>query len=223
MNNKLLKLMTKVIPLFGQYSGRKYLRAPRGTGFLYVSKKSLSSSHQESGASSIVPDGWEPATLDNTGATWTSRNDYEMSPTAKRFERYEMSFAARYGLYTAVQQCLDMGVESIWHRIDHLAQYMRQLLSSTVPQLSVMDHGVVLCGIVSFVLHGHDADVVRNYLMNEKKINTSVSRCTSTRIDFEERQLSQVLRVSVHYFNTEEEVDCLVRALVEFVKLHEVQ
>ena len=37
----------------------------------------------------------EPAALDIHGATWTGPKDYKLDPTAKRYELYEMSMAAK--------------------------------------------------------------------------------------------------------------------------------
>ena len=59
---------------------------------------------------------------------------------------------------------------------------------------------------------GHEAEAVRVKLL-EQQINVSVSAIGSTRLDFAKRQLTQVVRASVHYYNTEEEVDILVAAV----------
>ena len=58
------------------------------------------------------------------------------------------------------------------------------------------------------------AEEVRRHLAG-RRINVSVSRIGSTRTDFEARGLDEVVRASVHYYNTREEVDALVRAVAE--------
>ena len=37
----------------------------------------------------------EPAMVDVHGARWTGRHEYELVPSAKRYELYEMSYAAK--------------------------------------------------------------------------------------------------------------------------------
>lgn len=180
-------------------TGRKYLRGPRGAGFLFCRRESLGL--------------LEPGTLDNTGATWVAADAYEMRPTARRFERYEMSFASKVGLGIAVEECLHIGIENIWERIQCLAQYLRQGLAS-VPGVQVMDRGEHLCGIVTFVKQGLDPAEIQSKLMIQKGINTSVSSAASSRLDFDARELTAVVRGSVHIYNTKEEID----SLIEFVR-----
>jgi len=138
-----------------------------------------------------------------------------VAKTAKRFERYEMSFAAKVGLGVAVQQCIDIGIEDIWNRISSLAAALREGLSS-IPGVNVLDRGAVLCGIVSFKKDGWPCDKLQRELFT-RGFNTSVSRKASSRIDFEQRGLDEVVRASVHYYNTEDEVQqlvCMVRKLI---------
>jgi selenocysteine lyase/cysteine desulfurase len=59
---------------------------------------------------------------------------------------------------------------------------------------------------VSFTVDGHVADEIRQTLARQH-INVSVSRITSTRLDMEARGLADVVRASVHYYNTEAEID----------------
>ena len=182
-------------------TGRKYLRGPRGSGFLYCSRSALQILN------------FEPATLDNTGAGWTARDAYQLRPNAKRFERYEMSFAAKVGLGVAIQQCNEVGIEAIWERIQYLAIQLRNQLSQ-IPGITVQDKGAQLCGLVSFTKVGLIADHVQKELFKQG-INTSVSRVLSSRLDFEDRGLQDVVRASVHYYNTEEEIYRLIEVVKE--------
>ena len=176
-------------------TGRKYLRGPRGTGFLYCARRCFGA--------------FEPATLDNTGATWVSLNEYKLKPSARRFERYEMCFAAKAGLGVAVQQVLDIGIERIWERIRYLGALLRQKIAAIQhSSVTVQDKGASLCGIVTFTSTTMHADALRQALgSKEHKINVTVSRSASSRIDFERRGLQAVVRASVHYYNTEEEIE----------------
>jgi len=103
--------------------------------------------------SSDALDKFEPAVLDNTGGSWSGSWGYSIHPTAKRFESYEMSFAAKVGLGVAVQECVELGIQRIWARVQQLAQQLRQGLAA-LPGVTVHDHGRTLCGLVSFTVDG---------------------------------------------------------------------
>ena len=178
-------------------TGRKFLRAPRGTGFLYCAPDCLGR--------------LEPAALDNRGALWIAPGAYRMEPSARRFESYEMSMAGKVGLGLAAQHCVDLGIEAIWHRVGSLAGVARARLAR-VRGVEVRDHGATLCGIVSFTVAGVEAGEVQRRL-RAAGINVSVSAGPSTLLDFERRGLAAVVRASVHYFNTEAEVERLAEAV----------
>lgn len=96
---------------------------------------------------------FEPAVLDNTGARWSARHEYELQPDARRFESYEMAYACKVGLGVAVQECLDLGIRRIWARVQQLAGALRAGLAG-VPGVALQDRGAVLCGLVSFTVAG---------------------------------------------------------------------
>jgi selenocysteine lyase/cysteine desulfurase len=66
------------------------------------------------------------------------------------------------------------------------------------------------CGIVTFSVRALAAVEVAAALA-EDQINVSVSLPKDTLLDFDERGLPEIVRASVHYFNTEEEVQRAVR------------
>lgn len=171
-------------------TGRKYLRGPRGTGFLYVRKSFLEK--------------LEPPFLDLHAAEWSSRNQYEMRPDARRFENWECNVAAKLGLGQAVDYALNLGLNNIEHQVITLAKQLRTALA-VLPTVTVQDLGENKCGIVTFTVAGHSAPEVKAYLAS-KAINVSASTLSSTRIDMENRGLLDVVRASVHYYNTEEEI-----------------
>lgn len=187
-------------------TSRKFLRGPRGAGFLYARRAAMA-------GPAGGPAGWEPALLESHGATWSGRGSYVMAGNARRYEQYEMSFAAKVGLGVAVTYLLDsVGVEAAWQRIRMLANSLRSRLTEEVPRAVVQDKGELLCGIVSFTMLGFSCDTVKSHLAAQH-INVSVSRRPSTFLDFESRGLTEVLRASCHYYNSEEEVEQLVVAL----------
>ena len=178
-------------------TGRKFLRGPRGTGFLYVRRSFL--------------DHLEPPFLDLHAATWTAPQRYEIRPDARRFESWETNYAAKIGLGVAADYALSWGLDAIESRITLLAEGLRDRLCA-VDGVRVHDQGRRRCGIVTFTVDGVAADQVRRRLA-ELGVNTSVSYAGSARFDLPRRGLAELVRASVHYYNTEEELDRLVDAL----------
>jgi len=171
-------------------TGRKYLRGPRGTGFLYVRRTIL--------------DRLDPPFLDLQAATWVEPDRYEMRPDARRFENWERPVAAQLGLGAAVDYALGWGLADIAARIQSLAADLRRRLAE-IPGVSVRDLGRRPCGIVSFTVEGKPAhDVVAT--LRAQRINCSASGPSSTLLDTRARRLPDLVRASVHYYNTEAEV-----------------
>jgi selenocysteine lyase/cysteine desulfurase len=178
-------------------TGRKYLRGPRGSGFLYVRKSVL--------------DKIEPPVLDNHAAIWVARDRYELRGDARRFENWEFNYAAVLGLGAAVDYALSWGIDAIESRVVMLADRLRAALTE-IPNVTVTDIGAAKCGIVTFVKDGISAPQARAAL-HSQNINLSNSTIMSTRIDMERRGLSDILRASVHYYNTDEEIAQLCTAV----------
>jgi cysteine desulfurase / selenocysteine lyase len=171
-------------------TGRKYLRGPRGTGFLYVRR--------------AVLDRLEPPFLDLQAATWVAPDRYEMRPDARRFENWERNVAGQLGLGAAVDYALGWGLADIAGRIEPLAAELRRRLAE-IPGVSVRDRGRRLCSIVTFTVEGKPArDIVA--ALRQRGINCHASRSSSMLLDARARQVPDLVRASVHYYNTEEEV-----------------
>jgi selenocysteine lyase/cysteine desulfurase len=178
-------------------TGRKYLRGPRGTGFLYVQRDWI--------------ERLEPPLLDLHAATWTGPDTYEIQPDARRFENWESHVAGQVGLGVAVDYALELGLDAIFDRIQHVASTLREGLR-TVFGVTVHDVGRLRCGITTFSAKQKDASEIQAAL-RKRDVNVSVSTPSSTRLDAEARTLPDLVRASVHYYNTEEEVDRFVTAL----------
>lgn len=172
-------------------TGRKYLRGPRGTGFLYVRQDRLEQ--------------LEPPFLDLHAARWMTKDSYEIRADARRFENWETNYAGKIGLGVAIDYALGWGLEDIWARVSSLAGILRAGLSH-IPQVQLHDLGVQKCGIVTFTLGKRDPQAVRHKLA-EQKVNVSVSLAEYSRLDMDTRGLTSVVRASVHYYNTEEEIE----------------
>jgi cysteine desulfurase / selenocysteine lyase len=171
-------------------TGRKYLRGPRGTGFLYVRRDVL--------------DRLEPPFLDLQSVTWVAPDRYEMRPDARRFENWERNVAAQLGLGAAVDYALGWGLADIEGRIETLADELRRRLAE-IPCVTVHDRGRRRCGIVTFTVDGKQPrDIVA--ALHRLRINCHASGPSSTLLVAPARRLPALVRASVHYYNTEEEV-----------------
>ena len=178
-------------------TGRKFLRGPRGTGFLWVSDRAR--------------DRIEPPVLDLFSAAWTDERRYEVRPDARRYELWETGLAAKLGLVAALDYALDIGLEAIEARVVDLAARLRARLEA-LHGVEVHDLGRRRCGIVTFTIEGWASPDVGQAL-RERQINTSVTSVTGARWDLADRGLDQMVRASVHYFNTDQELDRLVDAV----------
>ena len=178
-------------------TGRKFLRGPRGTGFLYARRDFI--------------EHVEPPFLDLHAATWTAPDQYEMRADARRFENWETNYAAKIGLGVAVDYALSWGLESIEERVTGLARSLRELLTQ-LDGVEVHDQGQRRCGIVSFTVAGVPAGEVQRALA-DRGVNVSVSVVDYARLDLPSRGLPDLVRASVHYYNTDDELDQLVAAL----------
>jgi selenocysteine lyase/cysteine desulfurase len=178
-------------------TGRKFLRGPRGTGFLYVRGSML--------------ERMEPPFLDLHAATWTGPDSYEIRGGARRFENWETNYAGKIGLGTAVEYAMSWGLDTIGTRVAALADNLRGRLQNA-GGVTVHDQGLRRCGIVTFTVDGVPAQEVQRQLAG-KGVNTSVSLTEYARFDLQRRGLPDLVRASVHYYNTNAELDRLIGAL----------
>jgi cysteine desulfurase/selenocysteine lyase len=187
-------------------TGRKFLRAPRGTGFLYARRSLLDR---------LDRDGAEPAFLDLLGADWVAPDDFVLRPDARRFENWESNLAAVAGLRAAIAYARSWGLDAIADRVGTMAEALRSRLAE-VPGVLVHDLGRHLSGIVTFTVDGVAADEVQARLRSQG-INVSVSGPSSTRLDAVRRGLPPLVRASVHYVTTEAELDRIAAAVGDMV------
>ena len=178
-------------------TGRKFLRAPRGIGFLYARRSRFET--------------MDPAFLDLLGAEWVAPDRYELRPDARRFENWESNQAAIAGLREAVVYARSWGLDAIADRVGHLAEALRARLAD-VPGVAVHDLGTRRSGIVTFTKDGHPAGEIKEALAGQG-INVAVSEPSSTRLDADRRHLPPLVRASVHYLTTEAELDRVTAAV----------
>lgn len=183
-------------------TGRKWLRGPRGSGFLVVRR--------------AVRDRLRPRQIDLHSGSWEALDRYRLRPDARVFELWESSIADRLGLIAAFRYALGLGIGEIAAAVRDRAERLRADLGE-LPGVTVRDLGVHLCGIVSFTVEGLAADAARDQLA-ERGVTVTVSGVGSTRYDMTRRNLDQVVRASPHYFNTPAQLDEAVAAVAALMR-----
>jgi len=172
-------------------TGRKFIRGPRGTGFLYVDHHRIAELH--------------PQVVQVGSATWTATDRYTLKEDARRFETWEVSYALRLGLGRAIDYALEQGMSAIWERVTTLAARLRGQLAA-IDGVTTHDLGRTKCGIVTFTVDSVDSEDLLTSLRTQS-INVDISTPEFSRLDFEARTLRPMIRASVHYFNTTAEID----------------
>ena len=182
-------------------TGRKYLRGPRGVGFLYVRKSIIRKLH--------------PPIIDLRSADWLNSNEYKLKEDAQRFESWESNYAAVLGLGSAVDYALNLGLNNIQLRNTELASYLRTCLKKidTVHIHAISDRQ---CAITSFYVQDQTASNIVNEL-RKNNINTSVSDPSSTLLDANKNKLPSLIRASVHYYNDKDEIDNFIKVLSSLI------
>ena len=182
-------------------TGRKFLRGPRGTGFLYVRRGLIEQ--------------LEPPLLDMRAADWLPDGSYRIRADARRFENWETYYAGKVGLGVAADYALELGLDAIWARIQELAASLRAALAA-VDGVTLLDRGRVLGATVTFDVAGRDPEEVKRFLA-ERRVNVSVMDRLSAQLDFGARGIESAVRSAVHYYNDDSDLERLVdgvRALV---------
>jgi selenocysteine lyase/cysteine desulfurase len=179
---------------------RKFLRGPRGSGFLFVSDRALAA-------------GYEPLFIDMRGARWVEFERYAPVETAARFEDWEFSYAGVLGAGAAARYALSVGVDAFAERALALAARLRDGLAA-IDGIRVLDRAPELCAIVTFSIGGKPSDVVKDELA-ARGINSAVSLREYALYDFTDKAVEDCVRLSPHYYNTEREVDEVLAAVRE--------
>lgn len=178
-------------------TGRKFMRGPRGTGFLYVSDK-------------VLEQNYAPLLLDMRGAKWSEFDDYELFDSAKRFEHWELSYASLLGFTEALQYANAIGLDAIEKYNKNLSQTLRNNLQNS--GFKIWDIGKNLSSIVTFSGPKGDLENIQKVL-KENNIFFSVTYKNSALIDFTRKNINGIVRLSPHYFNTREEIETVSELL----------
>ena len=172
-------------------TGRKFLRGPRGTGFLYVRRSML--------------DKLDPPFVDLRSGNWIDAENFEFAAGAKRFENWESYVAGRVGLGTAVDYALGLGLDNIQSRVVALATQLRSELSK-IDSIELKDPGEHKCGIVTFFKQDEEATALAQRL-KRSQINIPVTTPASARLDSRFAAQQDFARASLHYYNSEAEIE----------------
>lgn len=183
-------------------TARKFLRGPRGMGFLYVSPAA-------SGRGAF------PLLVDMRGATWSEPDQFTLAAGARRFEMWEMSYALLLGLGAAAEYALEVGLDTGRDRARELAGRARRQLAE-IDGVRVLDRGREQCAIVTAAFAAHDGAEIKLKL-RERGINTSSPSRDDAVIDMDAKGATSALRISPHYYNSEDEVDRGVAAVADLV------
>lgn len=183
-------------------TSRKYLRGPRGAGFLYMRKERIAET--------------EPPLLDLHAAELTSSTDYIIRPDARRFENWESYVAGRLGLGAAVDYAMAVGLEAIWERVQEQGERLRAGLL-TIDGVRIHDTGLVRGGIVTYSIDSVPSEQLRAAL-SAHKINTSLSNIYRTYLDADLEAIGTYIRASVHYITSDEEIDQLIAVTAEVAR-----
>lgn len=178
-------------------TGRKFLRGPRGTGYVYINEK----------ARSVV----DPVVLTNQAAAWTEDNAYELRSDAGIFEAWERSCMNQLGFGAALDYLLDLGVKKSTDRLSILSGHLREGLAAmaqVTPTCPVGADGA----IITFNKAGWQAEDIKAE-MAKHDIGVQVSRIVHERLDMGARGLETAVRISPHYYNTIEELDRFLNVL----------
>ena len=178
-------------------TGRKWLRGPKGTGFLYVREERL--------------ENIEPATIDDFGASWRAPDEYELRGDARRFETHEHAPALRLGLGAAVDYARALGLDEIRHRVRHLAMSLRAELAR-IPGVTVRDLGSEHAGLVTFS-HERVAAADITAALHKAGVWVKTVPRAGALLDTTDRELGELVRVSPHYFNLDSELESFLKAL----------
>ncbi len=181
-------------------TGRKYLRGPRGTGFLFARGQSTAS--------------FIPPVLDLQSASWDAAESFTVKKSAARFESFERNLAGQIGLGRAVEYANSLGMIHIAARIQSLAERLVAGLQS-LQGVRIHELSEPRSGIVTFSKTGAEAAALQSHLY-QQGINTSISKRNNARLDLDREMQDDVIRVSLHYYNSSGEIERFMQVIDRF-------
>lgn len=182
---------------------RKFLRGPRGSGFLYVSDR-------------VLRDGYEPLFIDMYGARWVETDRYRPVDSAARFEEWEFPYSTVLGCAAAARYALQVGLKAIALRTPALAARLRDRLAN-IPGIRVLDRGPSPAALITIEVQGWQPQPFKQ-AVDARGINSALSFREFALYDFADKNVDWCLRLSPHYYNTEDEVELVAGAVEEIAR-----
>lgn len=168
-------------------TSRKWLRGPRGVGFVAVA---------DEWADRLVP-----RSPDLDSASW----DTGLAPGAARFAKYEATYAGQVGLAKAVAELHAAGVAEVTAQVTSLGRLARARIAQVCEVHEPLDSPT---GTVTFTVPGRDPAEVHRALRSAGIVLSLIPQSRAPR-----DMAGPVLRASFHTYNDEDDVDALLAAL----------
>jgi selenocysteine lyase/cysteine desulfurase len=185
---------------FLSVTGRKFLRGPRGSGFLFVSDK-------------IISQNSAPICIDLAGANWTSANSYEFHNNARRWELWEKNYSTLLGLTQSIREINDLGIENIEQYNNKLQTYFRSVLQS-IDGIHLVEESDSNCCIITWRYKNASRSELSE-ILNKCEVIYSMAMKESALVDMNKKGIDWAVRFSPHYFNTESEIDVFKERFLE--------
>jgi selenocysteine lyase/cysteine desulfurase len=168
-------------------SGNKWLMGPEGCGIMYLSSRAM----EKLPATTI---GWRSADFGEDSSSYPIKF-YE---SARKYEPSGISIAGVYGLNAAIKLILEIGIKNIENRVLDLSEYLTKRLLEKKYSIYSDVNPEKMSGIVSFYSKLMNAKEIRNKLLRH---NVAIAEKRNYAI------------ASLHFYNTEEEIDKMVSLL----------
>ncbi len=189
---------------FLSVTGRKYLRGPRGTGFLYVSDQFIENNNL-------------PLCFDLAGAQWVGPETYKLSDDAKRWEYWEKNYSNLIGITRSISEINAIGIQEIAAYNKKLQLRYREVLSS-IDGLKILEESNSSCSIITWRYKDFSKNQMEKVL-NRCGVIYSFAMKESALIDMSKKGIDWAVRFSPHYFNTENEIVQFKELFLEQAKI----
>ena len=181
-------------------SGRKYLRGPRGTGFIYINDK--------------IREKINPMILDMKNAEIIG--DKIKINKSNIFENFEFSPSLQLGFSKAIEKVNNYGIYKIEQNIISKSKYFRKKLEN-FHQITFFENIDTLTGINTLKIKGINSLQIYKYLLS-KRILCSVTKPSSGLLYFKKLKVKDLLRISFHQYNSYNDINYLVKCLIDLIK-----
>ncbi len=180
-------------------TGRKWLRGPRGTGFIYVKEGAPFSSNVIDGSSSKVLREDAHITVIKVGS-------------ARQFEMWERNYGLMLGLSNAIFEYMTLGPEMVHQRILEYAEQIRAIVDSN-PRLQLVGKTNSKSGIIGIVAQSDDCleQIKSAFQTHDITFNLVYEWACPLFFDGE----TKVIRLAAHHDVSSEHIDKVCRVLSE--------